>query len=185
VSLTEKFNLPHARGDLMFPEDVVYVLSWADVEGVASEHGLEIDLTEDEMQVFRKCLESGMSCWSEVIGLALACATSERPRGAVRRLEQFVQTGNPDVLLEGLDDRPLRLQITDSLGNVSYLRKVKGSWSLSGANGTPYSLSNIATDSDGQRLRFALDDAGDDEVKVIRALNDHARQHQVKEVKRV
>jgi len=45
---------------------------------LAEEKGLATFLSDDEMVVFRACLESGLSCWSEVVELALMAATSER-----------------------------------------------------------------------------------------------------------
>lgn len=66
-------------------DDTVFILKWADVVGRAEEHStwgertpLPTDLSSDEMHVFRKCLESGLDCWSQVVELALAAATSER-----------------------------------------------------------------------------------------------------------
>jgi len=62
----------------MSDDDTVYRLCWGDVHDVAAEKALDEDLTSEEMHVFRACLDSGLSCWSEVVELALMAATSER-----------------------------------------------------------------------------------------------------------
>lgn len=75
---TEKFNLPHVRANLMMDDDPIFVLTWRDVVDLLWKDRIVADLDEDEMRVFRKCLESGLSCWSEVIELAYRAAISER-----------------------------------------------------------------------------------------------------------
>ena len=87
-SLSDAFA--HAKGlqhglqevkETSSPKDLmatVFHLIWKDVEDVAREKNLPLDLTEDEMHVFEKCVESGLSCWHEVVELALMAATSDR-----------------------------------------------------------------------------------------------------------
>jgi hypothetical protein len=80
--LTKFYSDPPASE--MEDQDDVFRLSWKDVKNAAldsrvtEQRELPLDLSPDEMHVFRKCLESGLGCWVEVVQLALWAATSER-----------------------------------------------------------------------------------------------------------
>jgi hypothetical protein len=69
---------------------------------------------------------------------------------------------------------PIRIQIKDDLGNISYLsRGTTGYWQLVSRGGIPLGLSNIVDDE--PMTRFALEDAGDDGNAALAAITSHLR----------
>lgn len=68
----------------------------------------------------------------------------------------------------------IRIGFNDSFGNAAYLYQDRsGGWHAASRNGTPQSFSNYADDA--MKLRFALEDAGDDPQAALAAFKDHAQ----------
>lgn len=59
-----------------------------------------------------------------------------------------------------------RLKITDDLGNVSYIHN-SGGWRCTLANGIPASFFYAVGNCDETALRFGLEDAKDDEERLL------------------
>ena len=66
----------------------------------------------------------------------------------------------------------IRIEIRDSLGNLSYLsRNPDGWWRLVSQHGIPLSLSNVVNNE--PLVRFAIQDAGDDANAILKAVTKH------------
>lgn len=63
----------------------------------------------------------------------------------------------------------IRIEITDTLGNISYLsRNTNGWWQLVSQHGIPLALSNVVDNE--PLVRFAIQDAGDDGDAILAAI---------------
>jgi hypothetical protein len=66
----------------------------------------------------------------------------------------------------------IRIEITDTLGNMSYLsRNSNGWWQLVSQRGIPLALGNVVENE--PLVRFAIQDAGDDVNAILTAVTTH------------
>ena len=66
----------------------------------------------------------------------------------------------------------IRIEITDTLGNISYLsRRHDGWWQLVSHRGIPLALGNVVENE--PLVRFAIQDAGDDANAILEAIKRH------------
>jgi hypothetical protein len=66
----------------------------------------------------------------------------------------------------------IRIEITDTLGNISYLsRRHDGWWQLVSQRGIPLALGNVVENE--PLVRFAIQDAGDDANAILEAVTKH------------
>ena len=66
----------------------------------------------------------------------------------------------------------IRIEITDTLGNISYLsRRHDGWWQLVSQRGIPLALGNVVENE--PLVRFAIQDAGDDADAILAAVTTH------------
>ncbi|QRM34896.1 hypothetical protein [Microvirga sp. VF16] len=66
----------------------------------------------------------------------------------------------------------VRIQISDDLGNISYLSRTTGGyWNLVSRNGIALGLSTVVNNE--PLARFALEDAGDDGEALLEAIKKH------------
>ncbi|MBD2745920.1 hypothetical protein IC232_04325 [Microvirga sp. BT688] len=66
----------------------------------------------------------------------------------------------------------IRIEITDTLGNISYLsRNSNDWWQLVSQRGIPLALGNVVENE--PLVRFAIQDAGDDANAILQAITKH------------